>query len=1167
MNCRHLFTSLALGCATAAATAAPVKLDQSKPDGSEFRTAKAHANYLFRTEFEAAKDGEVEVLAAPGAAVTFKVKAGQSGTIEVGARQREAERGEIGAWLNGRPHGEIRQFGKAAPAAKGGKGNPEGARFTADAGASKTTFDLGRDFTAYVKFRTTGNGSLFSKAKPGAQWIRGGKVLYIRGGQLTYDIGWLGEIRGGAKVADGKWHEVAVVSAAGGAKIYLDGALVAEKKSFSTPDPADSVFQIGACATDFGGDFDGEIANTRFWNRALDDGEAKLAASGKIDETNTPDFNWSPAAEPGDATGPALVGGFVARPITVRCAAGSVTFANPSVEPLAEADHKRIVGAWDHNSLDRGARIYNGLCITCHGTDKVEGTLPTALRFHEGEFKNGKDPLSMYNTLTKGFNLMVPQPWMTPQQKWDVIHYLREAFVKEANPSQYTEVDDAYLASLPRGLGLGPEATVKFGEGEPKWKKMDYGPVQFWTIQAGRDNIAYKGIAVRLDEGPGGVAQGNKWLLYDHDTMRVAAAWQGEGYIDWKGIAFDQSHGSHASLVGEKAFENPVGPGAADPKTGSFEDPRAPGRDGKPYGPLPRGWAHYKGLFMHGNRPILKYTVGDVELLEMPGYEMMGGTTVFTRTIQVGEGGTRPVLRVAPEGTAVVAVGGPLETADGFVVARPQPGTSIKLLVAKADQGALEAHAKTAGGAIDLRPLLAGGPKRWPEILTTEGKTGEDDGPFAVDEITLPLENPWNSWMRLGGFDFFPDGKRAAVATWLGDVFIVDGIGGNFSQHKWQRIATGLFQPLGVRVVDGAIYVSCRDQIARLHDLNGDGETDYIESFNNDHQVTEHFHEFAMGLQTDEEGNFYYAKSARHAKAAVVPHHGTLLKVSKDGLKTEIIANGFRAANGVCLNPDGTFIVTDQEGHWNPKNRINYVKKGGFYGNMYGYHDVTDESDEAMDQPLCWITNGFDRSPGELMWVPEDAGWGPLNGSLLNLSYGMGRIFLVPHEKVDGQAQGGMISLGMDFPTGIMRGRFHPGNGQLYVVGMFAWAGNKRADGAFYRIRYTGQNPHLPGGLKATADGVALKFTGALDKESAANPGAWTIQVWDLKRTRGYGSRHFNERKLSVSKVDVIGDGTVVRLHIPELKPTWGMSIKYKVRTSEGEDLQGEIHNTIHKMP
>ena len=45
-----------------------------------------------------------------------------------------------------------------------------------------------------------------------------------------------------------------------------------------------------------------------------------------------------------------------------------------------------------------------------------------------------------------------------------------------------------------------------------------------------------------------------------------------------------------------------------------------------------------------------------------------------------------------------------------------------------------------------------------------------------------------------------------------------------------------------------------------------------------------------------------------------MPQHGTLLQVSKDGSKTDILATGFRAPNGVCVNPDGTFFLTDQEG-------------------------------------------------------------------------------------------------------------------------------------------------------------------------------------------------------------------------------------------------------------
>ncbi len=1128
------------------------------------------ANSHLRFDFEATGDAVLHIDSAPGAAIAIPLGAARSGTVEFGLRQREGEPGEVGAWLDGEPLGEARHFGAAATAT-GGTG-PSGARFVSGADEARGTFDLSRDFTAYTRFRTrSGGGALFAKSKPGQEWIRGGKTLYLRNGRATYDIGWVGAIGGGPRLDDGEWHEVVVVAGDGGAALYVDGEEVARRADFSAPPPEGARFVIGACAEDFGGDFTGEIAAVRLWRRSLSASEAEDASGGEIAEINTADFFWQPEADDGDAAGasdPAVIDGFLAYPVTVRAEpAGAVTIGEVTVGALAEADHPRMVSAWDHNSLERGARIYNGLCITCHGNDTIEGTLPTAMRFHEGEFKNGKDPLSLYNTLTKGFNQMMPQPWMTPQQKWDVIHYIRETLVKPHNPSQYTEADAASIASLPRGLGLGPEVTVAFGQGEPKWKQMDYGPVQFWTIQVAPGNIAYKGIAVRLDEGPGGVAAGNKWALYDHDLMRVAAVWQGDGYIDWKGIAFDQSHGTHSSIVGEPLFVNPVAPGVMS-QHGEHEDPRFLGRDGLPYGPLPRDWTQYKGTYMHGNRPVIHYSVGGAQLLELPGYEIMGETTVFTRTIQVSQDGPAPILRVAPPGTAVVAKGAKIEDEGEFVTAYLQPGSRAKIFVAAADQADLEAYAATAGDAIDLTALTRGGPQRWPQTVTTTGKASAHAARgFEADEITLPEQNPWRSWMRIGGFDFLPGGDRAAVATWLGDVFIVDGIGAEtFGEHRWQRIATGLFQPLGVKVVDGTIHVCCRDQIAKLNDLNGDGEIDHIECFNNDHQVTEHFHEFAMGLQTDDDGNFYYAKSARHAKTALVPHHGTLLRVSEDGARTDILATGFRAANGVCLNPDGTFIVTDQEGHWNPKNRINYVKEGGFYGNMYGYHDVTDESDGAMEQPLCWITNAFDRSPAELMWVPEDAAWGPLNGKLLNLSYGTGKIFLVPHETIGGQAQGGMISLGLQFPTGVMRGRFHPEQRQLFATGMFAWAGSARGDGGFSRIRHTGVDPALPVELRAREGELTLTFTSPVDTASVTT-GAFKVEAWDLKRTKGYGSKHFDQRRLQIAAAQLAPDGRSVTLAIPELAPTWGMSIDYQLRDTAGDAFEGSIHNSIHRLP
>ena len=313
-------------------------------------------------------------------------------------------------------------------------------------------------------------------------------------------------------------------------------------------------------------------------------------------------------------------------------------------------------------------------------------------------------------------------------------------------------------------------------------------------------------------------------------------------------------------------------------------------------------------------------------------------------------------------------------------------------------------------------------------------------------------------------------------------------------------------------------------------------------------------------------GNFYYAKAARHGLPALVPHHGTLLRVSRDGRRTDILATGFRAPNGVCVNPDGTFFLTDQEGFWLPKNRINWVKPGSFHGNMWGYHGVTDTSDAAMEPPVCWITNSFDRSPGEIVRV-EGNGWGPLKGSLLNLSYGYGKIFVVLCEQVGEKMQGGMATLPIpQFPTGIMRGRFHPGDGQFYTCGMYAWAGNQTQPGGFYRVRYTGKPLVVPVGLAARRDGIAITFTGALDRSTATDPSSYSVRVWGLKRSENYGSEHIDERSLPVRSATLSADGRTVVLAIPDLAPTWCMAITYAIRGADGSEVAGEIHNTIHQL-
>ncbi|HEX7379163.1 MAG TPA: DUF6797 domain-containing protein [Pirellulales bacterium] len=1125
-----------------------------------------------------------------------------------------------------------------------------------------------------------------------------------------------------------------------------------------------------------------------------------------------------------------------------------------SSRPLPEyerhLDHAGLLGDLNGMSFRRGEAIYQRVCANCHGTRDHAGSLPAALPFASGRFKNGADPYSIYRTLTYGFGLMAPQTWMAPREKYDVIHYLREAYLKPHNATQYVAVDDRYLAALPKGDTRGPEPS-----NQQPWVAMDYGNRLINTYEVGDDgsNFAYKGIALRLDAGPGGVSQGREWMIFDHDTLRVAVVWRrrddgSPGFIDYNGIHFNGRHQTHPRIVGRLRFAN-SGIGWANPQTGGFDDVRLRGRDDRHYGPLPRAWGHFNGLYQHQDSTILSYSVGETAILEMPGivgdpndatatalmrtfnigprptdlvlqvaehrakrsrlrsvdlpdrgrlavveadtaakpaemtkltfdgktslvvdhaadFDLAGGDFTLAARIRTRQGGaifcqTSPGDQWTPGGKVFFVRGGRLCYDVGWVgvvesrravddgqwhdvaltfdrrnhrvrllidgrldgdgvlqTGRKQAKTEIRLgygapdfpqprsyflgdiaevrfykrrlnheelkrpnklptddsllarwrfdsveqaivpdgsgkkhdatiqqdssvgaddvLVAGLSPGLPDAQWSLADGRLHLRipageePLLFtlwmsdredafvangsvpptalqnspsarcaedglpspsprdgtaweghppyaqiargcleeylhGGPARWPEELRTQAILSGDDGPFAIDVLTHPAENPWSCQLRFTGFDFVDDGRAMAACTWDGDVWLVRGIDRPEQGLTWRRIASGLFQPLGLKVVAGKIFVGCRDQIVALNDLNGDGETDYYENFNSDHQVTEHFHEFAMGLQTDAAGNFYYAKSARHALPAVVPHHGTLLRVSGDGERTDILATGFRAANGVCVNEDGTFFVTDQEGHWTPKNRINHVEPGGFYGNMFGFHDVTDASDEAMRQPLCWITNSCDRSPGELLWVTSDA-WGPLRGSLLELSYGAGKIFVVPHETVEGQMQGGVCALPMPiFPTGVMRGRFHPTNGQLYCCGMFAWAGDQTSPGGFYRVRYTGKPLCVPVGLHARRDGMEIEFSAPLAGELASDVARYTVRVWSLKRTADYGSAHYDEHELKIESATLGVDKSSVFLRLPGLKPAWCMSIGYRLKSSAGVPVVGEINNTIHR--
>lgn len=462
---------------------------------------------------------------------------------------------------------------------------------------------------------------------------------------------------------------------------------------------------------------------------------------------------------------------------------------------------------------------------------------------------------------------------------------------------------------------------------------------------------------------------------------------------------------------------------------------------------------------------------------------------------------------------------------------------------------------------VDKHPLAAltrGGPAQWPQILETRGKRGKGR-PYAVDTIEPPFKNPWNALLFFGGHDFLPDGT-GFLCTIQGDVWRVDRLDDNLERVRWRRIASGLHNALGLVVADRSVYVLGRDQITRLVDLNGDGETDFYECFSNAYVTSAAGHDFICGLERDAQGNFYTASGNQG-----------LLRIARDGKKVEVLATGFRNPDGLGLAPNGTITVPSSEGEWTPASMICEVKLQEPAGKAavpyFGYGGPRDGRPPAL--PLVYLPRGLDNSSGGQIAVSDNR-WGPLKGQMIHFSYGAGSHFLLLRDEVAGQAQGGVVPLPGEFLSGAHRGRFNPKDGQLYVSGMAGWGTYTIADGSFQRVRHTG-DPLLPSAFHVHQNGVLVKFTQPVDRAVAAKTGNHFAQCWNYRYSAGYGSPEFSPNHpgvvghdtLAISTAHVLPDGCSVFLELPDLQPV--NQLHLHLRVNEAGPAQ-DLFLTVHRL-
>ena len=426
-----------------------------------------------------------------------------------------------------------------------------------------------------------------------------------------------------------------------------------------------------------------------------------------------------------------------------------------------------------------------------------------------------------------------------------------------------------------------------------RWRKTNIGPFLAATFPI-PGGYAEKGLAIRL-----GKAQ-NATVLYDTKTATMSAAWLGK---------FVDIHPARYGLIRH------IKPGGAilfhNNKNAAWPDSKV----------------KYNGLKQFQNQIELRYSVNDQSVIETPSFFEFNVSDqkyfAFKRTFELPENFSAKELRLLthPRSSKTMSIdtttNGNVEYVKATIGGKPalvffhgdedhsdknhilsHKENHISLNLALIDSPSriqitivgshnTNAIAEKSIAKIASETKLHSVSKKVAAIWNTQPTTTFTKSPtpkpnqfsgvnslknsYVIDTINLPFKNEYNALMFISGHDFLPNGDIAAC-TVHGDVWIAKGVGKNKDQVQWKRFATGLYQPLGLKIIDEKIHVLGRDQITRLHDQNGDGEADYYENFSNLQQTSSGVHDYSTCLETDQNGNLYFINANQG-----------LIRVSPDG--------------------------------------------------------------------------------------------------------------------------------------------------------------------------------------------------------------------------------------------------------------------------------------------
>lgn len=705
-----------------------------------------------------------------------------------------------------------------------------------------------------------------------------------------------------------------------------------------------------------------------------------------------------------------------------------------------------------------------------------------------------------------------------------------------------------------------------------------------------KDNLTPRGLILNLGH--------NLWACFDTDLLRLAFVWtSGKGTpVMPAALAPGSYHvAGQKTKDGQEYLPTPgplVGPwlsngiypgwqvlnSASDKPV--FRDPRepAPSHDEIGRGPLDEKSARFESVIVKDGMAKLTYLIGDTRVTESLAAIEEAGMLLFDRQLAIAPHDAPLALIYAHDANVDEArflVGEGSDPAP-LKVYRNQMAKDSGVFWLKIDPSpapqtlTIQYGAFPAAGFSSSERLSAKhrkSPPHWTETVSTQAFLSQKPDAYVVDDIPLPLNNPWKRNVRLADIAFLNDQGDAAGVTFDGDVWLISGLKGDLDKVTWKRFASGLHEPMSIVARNGEILVFDRNGIWKLVDSNGDKECDRYEMFCNLFAQTAETREFPNSMKLGPKGELYISKGGQEGTTRG-KHNGTVIKVAPDGKKIDVIGYGLRQPF-IGVNPvTGLVTASDQQGNYVPSTPLHIISDHHFYGHLPTIAPK-EQFPETITEPLTWIPHPVNPSGVTQAWLIGSK-MGPLDGELLHIGYNRPELFrvLINSRFARPQAAVTSFSRNFDFPT--LNAKVNPADGQLYVVGFQVWGTVVKKISGLARVRYTGQQRVLLKEVTPTDKGILLRFNAKLDPKLATNPDSYNAERWNYRRTPDYGSPHLKldgstgQEWMNASSAYLSDDGMSVLVGFPDMKAgVHQMRIGWGLKSADG--LKAE--NTAYFTP